>query len=183
MKLSRIKTSTLFLDRDGVINHRPINEYVRTWDQFEFLPGVLDAIRVLSYHFSRIIIVTNQQGIGKNLMTDGDLKIIHQKMLDEIHANRGRINAIYYCPDIASKPETCRKPGLTMAKWAQQEFPEIDFKKSIMVGDTKPDMQFGRNAGMTTIYVGIESPNEFSSLIDHQFTDLIDFAFSLAAND
>ncbi len=116
-------------------------------------------------------------------MTDGDLNIIHQKMLDEIQANGGRIDAIYYCPDIASNAETCRKPGITMAKRAQQEFPEIEFKKSIMVGDTKPDMQFGRNAGMTTIYVGIESTDEFSSLIDLQFTNLFDFAFSFAAND
>lgn len=178
-----MEASALFLDRDGVINRRPLNEYVRNWSQFEFLPGVLDAIRIFTQYFNRIIIVTNQQGIGKMLMTHEDVGNIHRKMLDEIHLNHGRIDAIYYCPDLASKADGCRKPGLKMAEMAKNDFPDIKLSSSVMVGDTASDMQFGRNAGMTTIFVGSEIPDDFKALIDQQFNNLLSFAQSLVAND
>ena len=68
---------TLFLDRDGVINRRLPGAYVQHWDQFEFLPGVLPALSILANYFAHLIIVTNQQGIGKGLMTESDLQKIH----------------------------------------------------------------------------------------------------------
>ena len=110
------KSWTLFLDRDGVINVRPVNDYVKTWDEFIFLPGVLSAFKVFSGIFDRILIVTNQQGIAKNLMTPRDLYVIHQNMMKEIIANGGRLDGIYYCPDMYNKPHHCRKPGIRMAK-------------------------------------------------------------------
>ncbi|MEQ1747759.1 MAG: HAD-IIIA family hydrolase, partial [Saprospiraceae bacterium] len=71
----------LFLDRDGVINRRTAGEYARTPADFEFLPGVLEAVKILSAQFGRIVVVTNQAGIGKGLMTGADLADVHQKML------------------------------------------------------------------------------------------------------
>jgi len=139
---------SLFLDRDGVINKRIFGGYVKSPNEFEFLPGSLDAIVHLSKIFNHLFIVSNQQGIGKGLMNETDIAEIHDFMLTEIHRNGGKISAIYYCADLASKIPNCRKPGLSMAYRAKKDFPEIEFSKSIMVGDTMSDMEFGMNAGM-----------------------------------
>ena len=92
------KTWSLFLDRDGVINKRIIDRYVSSWDQFVFLPGVLDAMKILSGGFGKILVVSNQQGIGKGLMTDDDVRNIHIRMAAEIKNGGGIIDKTYYCP-------------------------------------------------------------------------------------
>ena len=176
-------TSSLFLDRDGVINHRPPADYVKKREEFKFLPGVLEALKLLSDRFQRIIIVTNQQGIGKNLMTHEDLKSVHQNMLDEIKVNGGRIDGIYYCPDLDTKQNSCRKPGVRMAEMAKNDFPEIDLNNSLMAGDTASDMAFGRNTGMKTILIGEQDETIKKDLVDYHFHSLFDFAKSLSAND
>ncbi len=175
------KSWTLFLDRDGVINVRPVNDYVKTWDEFTFLPGVLSAFKVFSGIFDRILIVTNQQGIAKNLMTPRDLYVIHQNMMKEIIANGGRLDGIYYCPDMYNKPHHCRKPGIRMAKWAKRDFPEIEYHKSIMVGDTTNDMQFGRKLGMRTILIEDDPSQVDANLYDTNLPGLVDFSRMLSA--
>ena len=177
------KDWSLFLDRDGVINVRPLNDYVKSWEAFDFIPGVLDAMPIFNKCFGRICIVTNQQGIGKNLMTLEDLDKIHLKMTQAITDAGGRIDEIYYCPDLATKPGNCRKPGLTMAQQAKQQFPEIEFARTIMVGDTMNDMHFGRNAGMKTLFVGREADITDKSLIDYRLNSLHEMALKLSAND
>lgn len=174
---------SLFLDRDGVINERPKNDYVKRWSDFYFIDGVLDAIKLFSDKFKHIFIITNQQGIGKNLMTEENLVEVHQKMREEIIKNGGKIDAVYHCPDLATKPVNCRKPGLYMANKAKDQFRGIDFQKSIMVGDTNSDMKFGKNAGMTTVFVGDDQEFVNSELIDLRFSSLSEFAFNLSAND
>jgi D-glycero-D-manno-heptose 1,7-bisphosphate phosphatase len=174
---------TLFLDRDGVINRRPINDYVRDWEQFEFLPGVLEALKILAGIFGKVIIATNQQGIGKNLMSREDLQKVHHKMVKEIKKSGGRIDAIYFCPDLHTKPINCRKPNITMVKWAQRDHPEIDFLKSIMAGDTRSDMQFGQGAGMVTVYINTNNEEIEKGLSHMEFPDLLSFANYLSAID
>ena len=174
---------SLFLDRDGVINERPKNDYVKTWSDFHFIDGVLDAIKLFSEKFKHIFIITNQQGIGKNIMSEESLVDIHQKMMEEIMRTGGRIDAVYHCPDLATKPLNCRKPGLFMANNARDQFPDIDFQKSIMVGDTNSDMKFGKNAGMTTVFVNDDQEIVNHKLIDLRFISLKEFAFTLSAND
>lgn len=147
------KTWTLFLDRDGVINKRLPGDYVKKWEEFEFLPGVKEALAKLSDRFQRIVLVSNQQGIGKGLMTEADLKETHLKMTAEIALAGGRLDAIYFCPELASNDPECRKPRPGMAYQAQKRFPEIDFSKSIMVGDSESDMEFGLNLGMQCFFV------------------------------
>jgi len=168
------KSWTLFLDRDGVINKRIDGGYVQHWETFEFLPGVLESLAIFSRIFGRIIVITNQQGIAKGIMNEKQLLSIHRKMMADVEKAGGKIDAIFHCPDIASKSGNCRKPSAFMALKAQKRFPEIDFSKSIMVGDTESDMAFGKNAGMFTVLVGAEmvSPKvvdfkirELSSLI------------------
>ena len=148
---------TLFLDRDGVINRRLVDDYIKQWDEFEFLPGVLDSIRLFSKLFGRIIIVTNQQGVGKGWMTEDQLKEIHRKMIETIEQAGGKVDAIYYCTDLKDKPDNCRKPTVVMFKKAKRDFPEIVSEKSIMVGDSRSDMEFGKNAGMFTVFIGGEN--------------------------
>ena len=160
---------TLFLDRDGVINVKLPNDYVKNINEFSFIDGSIEGIRLLSKIFKRIIIVTNQRGIGKKIMTIEQLKTIHNHMKNIIHKNNGRIDGIYYCADIDDSA-TCRKPNPGMALKALDDFPKIDFKKSIMVGDSKCDIEFGINLGMKTVLindskVGIEPDYNFSSLI------------------
>jgi histidinol-phosphate phosphatase family protein len=154
-------TWTLFLDRDGVINKKIDNGYVRTWKEFEFLPGAVEALKTLSSKFSKTIIVTNQQGVGKKLMSEEDLQNIHKSMVNEIEKAGGRIDKIYFAPHLKSENSEFRKPGIGMALQAQKDFPKIDFSKSIMAGDSIHDMEFGKRAGMKTIFISpqnIQSP-------------------------
>lgn len=164
---------TLFLDRDGVINVRLIDDYVKNINEFEFLPGVLDAFKIFTEKFGRIIIVTNQQGVGKGLMTLQDVDTVHQFMTKEIEAQKGRIDAIYVCPQLKSDPDNFRKPSPRMAYMAQHDFPEIDFDKSIMIGDSNSDIEFGKNAGMYTILIGDEP---VKCKPDSKFESLLRFA-------
>lgn len=147
------KSWTLFLDRDGVINKKIDNDYVRNVNQFEWLPGAIEAIVSLSKKFGRIIIVTNQQGIGKKWMTENDLESIHQYLKTEIEKAGGHIDAIYFAPQLKGENSPMRKPETGMALQAKKDFPEIDFKKSIMVGDSLHDMDFGKRMGMKTVFI------------------------------
>ena len=164
---------SLFLDRDGVINRRLVDDYVKSWGEFEFLPGVLDAISIFSQKFKHIFVVTNQQGIGKGLMSKSDLKEIHNKMLQQIESNNGRVDAVYFCPSLAADNDPMRKPNPGMAFNAKEDFPEVDFQKSLMVGDSISDMEFGNNAGMRCVFIG-KQPKHLH--VDGVFPSLIDLA-------
>jgi histidinol-phosphate phosphatase family protein len=178
MDYSFNKDWTLFLDRDGVINTRLVGDYVKTPEEFHFIEGVPDSIRALSEVFGRIIIVTNQQGIGKGLMTEEDLQEIHAFMMKGIREAGGRIDAIYFSPHLESEKNRMRKPGVGMALHAQQDFPEIDFNQSVMVGDGLHDMEFGRKLGMVCVYIGSgESSNK--GLWDVREASLPDFVAAL----
>ena len=148
------KSWTLFLDRDGVINKKLDGDYVKTIDEFEFLPNALEAIQVFSNRFHKIVIVTNQQGISKRLMTEDDLHKVHQHLLQEVHNNGGRIDAIFHAPQLAEENSIMRKPNIGMALQAKEEFPSIDFKKSIMAGDSISDIEFALNANMFAVLIG-----------------------------
>ncbi len=144
---------TLFLDRDGVINRLRENDYVKKWEEFVFIPGTLQAIQYFTKVFGRICVVTNQQGVGKGLMTAADLETIHSKMLSEIESVGGRIDKIYACPDLANNNPPCRKPEIGMGLQAKEDFPEIDVSRSIMVGDSVKDMEFAERLGIHRFFV------------------------------
>lgn len=158
---------TLFLDRDGVINARLPDAYVGDWADFDFLPGVLDAMAIFPIYFARIIIVTNQQGIGKGLMTVGQLNRIHQKMQEAILLHGGQVDAVLFCPALASDPNNCRKPAPSMALEAQASFPDIDFKQSTMVGDSISDIRFGHNLAMSTVLVDTKTDEQEQWQLPH----------------
>ena len=172
---------TLFLDRDGVINRRIPGDYVRNRDQFEFLPGVTEALASLSGYFGRIIVVSNQQGIGKGIMTASDLEEIHRLMRDEISRCGGRIDRVYYSPEVEKEDAVMRKPAPGMALAAKKDFPEIDFNRSVMVGDSLSDIKFGRELKMVTV-LATDDPvkiREAEELADQWYPDLRSFSASL----
>ena len=148
------KSWTLFLDRDGVLNRKIDDDYVRNRGQFEWLPGVLEALAKAAGIFCRIVIVTNQRGVGRGLMSEDDLSDIHNYLKTTVAEHGGRIDGIYFCPDITDEGSTHRKPQPGMAFDAQRDFPEIDFAKSVIVGDSGSDMAFGARLGMFTVLVG-----------------------------
>ena len=141
------KADTLFLDRDGVINRWLPGDYVRTWEQFAFLPGILESLRKWAKHFKHIIIVSNQRGVGKGKMTQEDLDAVHARMLSEIEAAGGRIDAIYTCMEL-EKDHPMRKPQPGMFQAACRDYPDIDPKRSLMLGDSDYDREFAANCGM-----------------------------------
>lgn len=165
---------TLFLDRDGVLNVLRPNDYVKCPDELEVLPGVVEALELCRKQFNHIIIVTNQQGIGKGLMTEADLEAVHRKLIDVI----GPIDHIYHCPKLECEHSFQRKPNIGMALQARHDFNDIRLKDSVMVGDSKGDMLFGRRAGMITVLVGSNSTvaTDQPHLVDYRYSTLLDFA-------
>ncbi|HWY37447.1 MAG TPA: HAD family hydrolase [Bacteroidia bacterium] len=168
---------SLFLDRDGVINKRLENDYVKTLEEFEFLEGVPGAAKIFADVFGKIIVVTNQQGIGKGIYSENDLSIIHHYMTDEIEKHGGRFDKVYFSPHLAAHKHPWRKPNIGMALQAKEDIPEIDFSRSIMVGDSVSDMQFGRKAGMRTVFISSEKVKNAD--IDFCFSSLKSFAEAL----
>ena len=168
----------LFLDRDGVINRRIVGDYVRKKKDFEFLPGVLEAIALLSPKFDYIFIVTNQQGIGKGYFTVDDLAETHNYLTEMVHQNGGRIDKIYFCPDLSKNNSPNRKPAPGMGLQAKADFPDIDFTESIMLGDSISDMEFGKALGLHTVFTTNreELKPKARELADEIFDDLLAYA-------
>ncbi len=171
------KTWTLFLDRDGVLNHEKKEDYILNWNEFRFYDGVLEALKQLNEVFGVIVLVTNQRGIGKGVMTVADLENIHANMMEEIKLAGGRIDQIYFCGDF-EMDSYYRKPNPGMAEWAKRDFPEIDLSRSLIVGNKLSDMKFGRNAGMHTVYVATTNSEVTADdpLVDVRFNNLAEFA-------
>lgn len=172
------KTWTLFLDRDGVINHEKHEDYIHTWDEFKFYDGAKVAIQIFTQKFHRIVIVTNQRGIAKGITKLEDLEIIHTNMTADIEAVGGKIDAVYFCPDMESPN---RKPNPGMGLQAVKDFADIDLEKAIMVGNTLSDMEFGRNLGIKTVFLTTTRPEVETSdeRIDEVYPSLIAFALDL----
>lgn len=168
------KSWTLFLDRDGVINERKMGGYIESVEEFRFLPFVPEAIALFSKVFGRIVVVTNQQGIAKNIMTERNLSGIHDYMINKVAEKGGRIDQCYYAPGIKGPDNWLRKPNPGMAELAKADFPEIDLNRSVMIGDSDSDMVFGTNLGMKTVRVKTVEPIGVSS--DETVESLYEFA-------
>ena len=138
---------TLFLDRDGVINRWLPGDYVRSWDQFAFLPGILECLRKWAGRFKHIILVSNQRGVGKGKMTMEQLEQVHARMLAEIRAAGGRIDAVYTCTEL-DENHPMRKPQPGMFLEACRDFPDIAPERSLMLGDSESDRDFAYGCGM-----------------------------------
>ncbi len=151
------KSWTLFLDRDGVINKRLMADYVKNTNEFELLEGVANAIAAANQIFGKVVVVTNQQGIGKKVMTERNLSDIHAYCDKLLHVAKARIDGYYFAPELAAETNVLRKPNSGMGLQAKADFPEIDFNKSVMVGDSDSDIEFGKRLGMKTVFIGEEA--------------------------
>ena len=149
---------TLFLDRDGVLNRHIPDDYVRNWGMWEWMPGMLAEIKKWSSKFEHIILVSNQRGVGKGVMSDADLSSIHGHMMMDILEAGGRLDLALYCTAL-DKNDARRKPNIGMFREAQALFPDIDAKSSVMLGDMPSDAAFARNCGISFILL---SPEEVS---------------------
>lgn len=174
-------TWTLFLDRDGVINHEKYKDYIHTWDEFYFYDGVKEASAVFAKKFRYVIVVTNQRGVGKGVTRPEDLQLIHKNMRLEIGKAGGRIDAIYFCTDL-DDTSINRKPNTGMGLQAVKDFPAIDLSKTIMIGNTLSDMEFGRKLGTKTIFLPTTRPEVdlADDRIDAVYDSLISFARELS---
>src|SRR5215469_13406205 len=142
----------VFLDRDGVINRKPKSddEYITRWEEMEILPGVAEAIVGLNRAGFRVIVVTNQRGIAKGLVTSAQLESIHQRMCQQLGLAGARIDAVYSCPHELLPPCGCRKPEPGMLLEAAYRF-NIDLSASWMIGDSAKDVEAGKRAGCRTV--------------------------------
>ncbi len=138
---------TIFLDRDGTLNRRPPPaEYVRSWADWEWLPGVLEALRLLTTSGYRILVVTNQPGIARGMMSEDDLLAIHRRMTDEAAAAGGHIEYVFYCPHGWNDGCDCRKPQPGMLYQAQRKY-HLDLSRTPLIGDDERDGQAASAAG------------------------------------
>jgi D-glycero-D-manno-heptose 1,7-bisphosphate phosphatase len=143
-----VKQNTLkvvFLDRDGVIN-RDSPDYIKSWSEFEFLPGSLRALKRLTQKGFLIIVITNQSAVNRGMMSSEDLNSIHTHMQSVAAANGGKISDIFLCPHTPDDHCTCRKPKPGLIHQAQNRY-AIDLKSAYMVGDSAKDIECARNAG------------------------------------
>ncbi len=167
--LERLSTTEQFLarepavivDRDGVLNRRPPKaEYVRSWHDWHWLPGAQEALRVLAEAGYRVMLVSNQAGVARGVMTEDDVARIHERMTEEIVAAGGRLDGIYYCPHGWDSLCACRKPRPGMLHQAQHEF-HLDLSRTVFFGDDERDGQAADAAGCPWVHV-----SEWHTLLD-----------------
>lgn len=144
---------TVFLDRDGVINDKmPEGRYVTSWAEFHLLPGVAEAIAKLNQAGLRVVVVSNQRGISLGLYTAADVLSIHSALQNLLSSHGAHVDGFYFCPHGRGECN-CRKPLPGLFEQAVAEFPEIAAATSVMIGDSKSDVEFGRRLGMTVVFI------------------------------
>jgi D-glycero-D-manno-heptose 1,7-bisphosphate phosphatase len=151
--LRREAIQYVFLDRDGVINRKlPEGSYVTHWGEFELAPNVAGAIAALNHSGRRVIVVTNQRGIALGHMTRADVDAIHRGLVAALARGGASLDRIYYCPHDRNEC-SCRKPGTGMIEAAFRDFPDARPENSLLIGDSRSDIECGRAAGMATILI------------------------------
>jgi D-glycero-D-manno-heptose 1,7-bisphosphate phosphatase len=140
----------VFLDRDGVINRKaPEGQYITGPREFEFLPGVAQAIALLKRADFRVIVVSNQRCVAKGLISTYDLELMHLWMRSQLALSGAIIDDVYYCPHDKQPPCRCRKPEPGML-FAAARSHQIDLASSWMIGDSDSDIAAGKRAGCKT---------------------------------
>jgi histidinol-phosphate phosphatase family protein len=155
----------VFLDRDGVINKYPGDrDYVKSWDEFEFLPGALAALKRLTDGGFKIFVISNQAGVSKGIFSQEELDLITKNMLEGVNKAKARISGVYYCTHRPEENCPCRKPKTGLVKKAIEQLKDegkaIDLSGSFFIGDTIKDIETGHASGLKTILVfsGKEKP-------------------------
>lgn len=170
------------MDRDGVINERIPGQYIGDPRDLKLTAGCRQAIASFNFMFGKVFVVTNQAGIAKGITSLEEVQNIHDCIQKELSIFKARIDQYYCCPDLPGSDSQCRKPATGMGLQAKIDYPEIDFSKSIMVGDSLSDMEFGRRLGMLCVLI-VGKPEEERQLseyvADGKFNSLFEFAQAL----
>ena len=160
MTINRSPVRYVFLDRDGVLNRKqPEGAYVTSWEQFEWLPGAVEAITRMNSAGMTVMLVTNQRGIALGRFTDAQLGLIHSNMRAHLAQYGARLDAIYYCPHDIGQGQ-CRKPDIGLFTQACKEFPQAAAHNSVVIGDSLSDIQAGKRMGMKTIFIQGEAERQ-----------------------
>jgi len=144
--------AAVLVDRDGVVNvRRP--DHVRSWAEFEFLPGSLEAMRRLRRAGRRVLVLTNQAVVGRGQMSAGELDEIHDRMRAAVAAAGGGIEGVLACVHRPEDGCRCRKPAPGLFHRAADEM-RVDLGRSVMIGDAWSDVQAAHAAGCRAVWVG-----------------------------
>lgn len=141
------------LDRDGTLNERIVDGYVTSPEELLLLPGAADAVARLTGSGCRTVLVTNQRGIDRGLMTRRDLVAVHERLTEELGAAGGRLDAIAVCPHGEGRC-ACRKPLDGLFREALRRAPWADPPRCLMVGDMPSDLEPAAGLGIRTSRVG-----------------------------
>lgn len=164
----------MFLDRDGVINEKaPEGDYIKSPDELKLISGSAKAIKEFNKRGFLVIIITNQRGIGKGIMTEKDFENVMDKLKKELEKESAHIDAYYYCSDV-NEDSPSRKPNLELFLKARKDFPDIDFENSFVIGDSWRDIEAGKRIGAKIIL--ISKILEKGVLCDYVVGDLLSAA-------
>lgn len=172
----------IFIDRDGVINKDPGGwttcGYVAEWKDFHFIPGTLEALKLLKKKGIKVIVASNQGGVNKGFYTQEQLDKVNGLMLKEIRRNGADIEEVFYCTHKDEDNCDCRKPKPGMLKTAAEKY-GIDPKNTYFIGDDKKDVLAGKKIGCKTILVlsgksSREDIRHWPEKPDHIFKDLLE---------
>jgi D-glycero-D-manno-heptose 1,7-bisphosphate phosphatase len=162
----------IFFDRDGVINVPALKgDYITNWKDFIFMPNVITTLKYLSDNKYYIFIITNQQCVGKNIISEHDLTILHQQLIQELIDNKINIEKIYFCPHLESKNCNCRKPKPGMLQLAAKEyhFQGNEMRSALMVGDSETDIMAGKKFGCKTVLLRSQLSANDNALSDADY--------------
>ena len=142
----------VFFDRDGIVNKHPNNRIIQSWDDFRYMPGFMEALRMVQDRGYCAVIITNQQGIGKGEYAAQTVEQIHERLISQLKKWGMELLDVYMCPHTAADDCACRKPrpGMILEAVAQHD---LDLSASWVIGDQERDVQAGHAAGCRCIRV------------------------------
>lgn len=152
----------LFLDRDGVINKKR-EDYVKTIQELEFIPGIFEAIKKLNSLGIHIIVITNQSIVNRNIVSEDQLNKIHEFMQKAMKEKSCIISKIYFCPHHPEEKCTCRKPNIGMIEQAIKDF-NINLSDTLLIGDSNSDIEAAEKMKIKSIK--LETNGNLNDLID-----------------
>lgn len=173
-------TAAVFLDRDGVLCENRV-DYVKTWTEFQWIPGAQEALRLLARLEMPVVLVTNQSAINRGLTTSAAVHDLHRRMVDAIKEGGGRLDGVYLCPHRPDEGCSCRKPGVRLFRQAAEDL-ALDLRRSFLIGDSASDLQAAWALDIRAILVRTGIGNETAARLDgagrrvHIASDVLDAA-------
>ncbi|MFN0088920.1 MAG: HAD-IIIA family hydrolase [Acidimicrobiales bacterium] len=164
-----------------MINRRIVGGYVTRWSGFAFLPGALEGLALLARHAALVVVVTNQAGIGKGLMSEADFADITGRMVAAVDGAGGRIDGVFHCPHRADACCTCRKPAIGLAEQAAAAFAGLDLSRAVLIGDADSDIAMANALGIASVLVTPE-PRSVRAAASAYAADLLAAATLLSAS-